>query len=72
MNDTKLDTIQEQIESPMTTSHCEDAIKVKELKKIDKKPENYIEINFIKNIRIVDSFYIPSNLKRQFAKFGKK
>lgn len=60
----QLDTIQEQIESPMTTSHCEQAIKEDELKLIDKNPENYIEINFIKKIRIVDSFYIPSNLKK--------
>ena len=58
-----LDTIQEQIESPMTSIRCPESIKEKELKLISKKPENYIEINFIKKIRIVDSFFIPSNLK---------
>jgi hypothetical protein len=58
-----LDTIQEQIESPMTTINCKESIKEKELKKIDKNPENYIEINFIKTIRVVDSFYIRSNIK---------
>lgn len=61
---TELDTIQEQIESPMTTSHCKQAITEKELKLIEKNPENYIEINFIKKIRIVDSFYIPSNITK--------
>ena len=59
-----LDTIQEQIESPMTSIRCPESIKDKELKLIDKYPENYIEINFIKKIRIVDSFYIPSNIKK--------
>lgn len=59
-----LDTIQEQIESPMTSVKCPESIKEKELKNIEKKPENYIEINFIKKIRIVDSFYIPSNIKK--------
>ena len=58
-----LDTIQEQIESTMTTIHSPQSIKEKELKKISKNPENYIEINFIKKIRIVDSFYIHSNIK---------
>lgn len=58
-----LDTIQEQIESPMTTIHCREAISEKELPLINKNPENYIEINFIKDIRIVDSFYIHSNIK---------
>jgi hypothetical protein len=58
-----LDTIQEQIESPMTSIKCPESIDEKELKKVDKTPENYIQINFIKKIRIVDSFYIPSNLK---------
>lgn len=57
------DTIQEQIESPMTTIHCKEAIEENELKLVEKNPENYIEINFIKNIRIVDSFYIHSNIK---------
>ena len=64
MNKYELDTIQEQIESPVTTSHCKDSIKEKDLKKVEKNPENYIEINFIKTIRMVDSFYIPSNLKK--------
>jgi hypothetical protein len=59
-----LDTIQEQIESPMTTIKCKESIKDKELKKVDKNPENYIQINFIKKIRIVDSFYIHSNIKK--------
>ena len=58
-----LDTIQEQIESPMTSIHSPESIKDNELKKISKNPENYIEINFIKKIRIVDSFYIHSNIK---------
>jgi len=59
-----LDTIQEQIESPMTTIHSPESVKEGELKLINKNPENYIEINFIKKIRIVDSFYIHSNIKR--------
>lgn len=63
-NDPSLDTIQEQIESPMTTIKCPESIKKEELKNIDKQPENYIEINFIKKIRIVDNFFIPSNLKK--------
>jgi len=58
-----LETIQEQIESPMTTTHSPQAVADKELKKIPKNPENYLEINFIKRIRIVDSFFIPSNIK---------
>jgi len=58
-----LDTIQEQIESPMTTIYCDESIKDKELSKIHKNPENYIEINMIKKIRMVDNFYIPGNLK---------
>ena len=62
-DDAVLDTIQEQIESTMTTIHSPQSIKEKELKKISKNPENYIEINFIKKIRIVDSFYIHSNIK---------
>ena len=57
------DTIQEQIESPMTTTHSPESVKDDELKKISKNPENYIEINFIKKIRIVDSFFIHSNIK---------
>lgn len=61
--DENLDTIQEQIEAPMTTIHSDEAIKDKELKKVSKNPENYIEINVIKKIRIVDSFYISSKLK---------
>lgn len=58
-----LDTIQEQVEAPMTTAHCPQSIKKNNLKDISRNPENYIEINFIKNIRLVDSFYIPSNIK---------
>ena len=59
-----LDTIQEQIESPMTTIHSPESVKDKELKFINKNPENYIEINFIKKIRIVDSFYIQKKKKK--------
>lgn len=59
-----LDTIQEQIEAPMTTIHSPESIDEKELKKVGKNPENYIEINIIKKIRIVDSFYISSKLKK--------
>ena len=58
------DTYQEQIESPMTTIHCPESIKKEDLKNIDKKPENYIEINMVKNIRIVDNFFIPSDKKK--------
>lgn len=58
-----IDTIQEQIEIPMTTIYSKESVKDKELKDVVKKPRNYIEINIIKKIRVVDSFYIPSNLK---------
>lgn len=58
-----LDTIQEQVEAPMTTVYSPESIGEDDLKKVGKKPENYIEINIIKKIRLVDSFYIPSNLK---------
>jgi hypothetical protein len=59
----EFDTIQEQIEGAMVSAHCPESIKAEDLKKIVKNPENYIEINFVKNIRIVDSFYIPSNIR---------
>ncbi|PNX49481.1 MAG: hypothetical protein BV457_01600 [Thermoplasmata archaeon M9B1D] len=59
-----IDTIQEQIEVPMTTIYSPESIKDKELKNVPKKPRNYIEINIIKKIRVVDSFYIPSNIKK--------
>lgn len=59
-----LDTIQEQLEAPMTSIHCKDSIKAEDLKKVEKNPENYIEINIIKKIRLVDSFYITSDLKK--------
>jgi len=58
-----IDTIQEQIEKPMTTIYSPQSIGYKELKEVVKNPRNYIEINIIKKIRVVDSFYIPSNLK---------
>lgn len=59
----ELDTIQEQIESPMTTSYCPQSIGKDDFKDVEKHPEKYIEINLIKKIRMVDNFYIPSNLK---------
>ena len=59
-----LDTIQEQMEAPKTTVNCPESIKQDKLKDIEKHPENYIEINFIKTVRLVDNFYIPSNLKK--------
>ena len=59
-----LDTIQEQMEAPKTTVNCPESIKEDKLKDIEKHPENYIEINFIKTVRLVDNFYIPSNLKK--------
>lgn len=62
-SDFAFDTIQEQIEAPMTTIYCPESIKEDQLRLIDRQPENYIEINFIKKIRVVDNFFIPSNLK---------
>lgn len=58
-----IDTIQEQIEKPMTTIYCPESVTAEKLKQVAKNPRNYIEINIIKKIRVVDSFYIPSNLK---------
>lgn len=60
---TVIDTIQEQIEKPMTTIYCPQSITAEKLKDVAKNPRNYIEINIIKKIRVVDNFYIPSNLK---------
>ena len=61
---TVIDTIQEQIEKPMTTIYCPESIVAEDIKLVVKNPRNYIEINIIKKIRVVDSFYIPSNLKK--------
>jgi len=59
-----IDTIQEQVEAPMTTIHCPESVKEDDLKEVTTNPQNYIEINIIKKIRIVDTFYIPSNIKK--------
>ena len=58
-----IDTIQEQIEAPDTSIFCPESIKEKELRLIHKKPQDYIEINIVKKIRIVDTFYISSKIR---------
>ena len=58
-----LDLVQDQIESPDTSIHCPESIKEKDLKLVKRSPENYIEINMIRKIRIVDNFFIPSSIK---------
>ena len=63
-----LDTIQEQIESPMTSIRCPESIKEKELKLIYKKPENYIEINFIKiHCNNVKSYFFKNYINLDFS-----
>lgn len=58
-----IDTIQEQIEAPMTTIHCPQSVKENNLKEVKRHPEQYIEINIIKKIRVVDTFYIDATNK---------
>ena len=60
-----VDTIQEQIEAPDTSIFCPESIKSDGIKDVRNNPQNYIEINIIKRIRIVDTFFIKSNI-RQF------
>ena len=61
--DHPIDTIQEQMEMPNTTIHCPQSVKAEDLKQVKKHPENYIEINMVKKIRIVDNFYIEASNK---------
>lgn len=63
VNKDTISLIQEQVEKPMTSESCPESIGFDELKDIDKHPERYIEINFIKRARMVDSFYISSGLQ---------
>lgn len=58
-----LETIQDQIESPNTSIYCPESIKTENLKDITKHPEQYIEINMVKKIRIVDNFYISADIR---------
>lgn len=51
-----LDVVEEQQELPATTIHSKDA--EKDLKKVKKNPEQYLEINMVKKSRVVDTFYI--------------
>lgn len=57
------DAIREQLEKPMTTVFCPQSIKEKHLTDVKKYPDRYIEINIISNTRMVDNFYIKSDLK---------
>jgi len=50
--------IQERSETPMTTTFCPESVNADDLYLVGKKPDNYIEINFIKKSRVVDAFYI--------------
>jgi hypothetical protein len=55
------DVIEEQTEPDYTTLHCPQS--EKDLKKVSKNPENYLEINIVKKSRVVDTFPIPVDLK---------
>lgn len=61
--DEVVDTIQEQVETPDTTIFCPESVKEDDLKEINKNPQDYIEINMVKRIRIVDTFFIKSNIR---------
>lgn len=58
-----IETIQEQVEMPFTTVYSPESVKDKELKNVYKNPQDYIEINILKKIRLVDTFYISSKLR---------
>ena len=55
------DIRQEQIEKPLTSIHCPESLKDKDMSMVKKHPENYIEINMINRNRMVDNFYILYN-----------
>jgi hypothetical protein len=58
-----LEIVQEQIEAEDTTVFCPESLKEKELRDLHKNPEFYLEVNIVKTIRIVDTFYIKNNIK---------
>jgi hypothetical protein len=58
--------IVEQLEPDYTTSYSQDA--EIDLKKVQKNPELYIEINMVRKSRLVDAFYIFAEKKTFFYK----
>lgn len=60
----ELDVVTEQIEKPQTTVHSPESIKVDGVKEVKRNPEHYIEINMVTHSRVVDTFYIPADLKK--------
>jgi len=54
----------------MTTVHCPQSLKEKELSQVKKNPENFIEINMISLNQVVDNFYIKNTHTR--FKYRKK
>ena len=56
-----LDLVEEQLEQSDTTTHSPDA--ERDMKKIKKSPEKYIENNMIKKSRLVDTFFIFADKK---------
>jgi hypothetical protein len=55
------DLIQEQLEGDFATAYCKQA--EKDIYKVRQHPEHYIEVNIIKNSRLVDTFYISAENK---------
>ena len=56
------DAIQEQREKPFTSIHCPESIKAKDISKVKKNTDKYIEVNMINKNRMVDNFYIPCDI----------
>jgi hypothetical protein len=57
------DVIEEQVVRTMTTIYCPESVPEEALKEVRRIPELYIEINVIKQSRVVDGFYIRGELK---------
>lgn len=51
----------EQHDTPLTTRNCPESIKSSELRDVMRYPERYIEINLVRQSRVVDSFYLKSD-----------
>lgn len=57
--------VEEQHDLPMTSRLCPESVKEDGLREVLRMPEQYLEINIIKQSRVVDAFYISSD-KKQF------
>lgn len=58
-----VDAIKEKHEAPDTSNYCPESVTEDQMDLVRKNPENYLEINIVKETRVIDSFFIPGNLK---------